>query len=90
MKALIILILYIAAFVTFVYGQEGPAGASNDATNRFWFKTSDVTESNGSTVQTWHNEGGNNGNAFQSANSRRPIMKDNSMDNIKRLPCPFL
>jgi len=62
--------------------QNGPGGVGSDTDNRFWFIANSLTasKSDGATVNSVTNYGGNTLNATQSTTSRRPIFSTNQIN----------
>lgn len=86
MRILILLILYIAAFCTAAFAQEGPGGAANDNNNRFWYASSTPQENDGDKLNNWDNQGGNNNDAYQNSNNSKPTFLNNVTDNMNGYP----
>ncbi|MDG1433023.1 MAG: hypothetical protein P8Q41_03390 [Saprospiraceae bacterium] len=77
------LIVSFMLFSKIIAAQTGPAGIGNSTTNRMWLKADanvyknagTTLATNGSLVQQWNDQSGNNINATQGTSGNRPIYK---------------
>jgi hypothetical protein len=82
-----LILLFAVLTSTVLLGQnDGPAGIQNSTTNRFWLRTSEISQANNTAVATWPNIGGNTLDAEQVTAADRPLFLDNITDNINTFP----
>lgn len=82
MDRVILNLLVAAAFLGHATGnaQTGPGGVGSSSTMAFWLDANQLALSNGSAVETWDDESGNNNPFTQSTATRRPIFTSNAIN----------
>ena len=82
MNNLISLTLSINLFVCVSFGQSGPAGVGNSATNVLWLKADagTSTSTNGSPIASWNDQSGNGVVLNQSNASQQPLYVSSLMN----------
>ncbi|NBC58783.1 MAG: hypothetical protein GVY05_10940, partial [Bacteroidetes bacterium] len=64
---------------------DGPGGVGSDADNRFWFDANTINQADGTSVNTWNNQGGNTNGFTQTTGSDQPLLNLTGPNNQSEL-----